>query len=249
MTDWSSLEHAYGTAQDIPGLLDAMSPDPCDPCWNKLWSALCHQGAVFPASYAALPALADAARRWSPAERRQPLYLAGAIVAATDRPDGGEDPHVSRSAEIAAMRELTEEALRDPGLAGDPRDYVSLLGTLLTFEGVEVWGEQIDGLNGEEYELPCPACETENSIVFGEHGYFSTTDHLYVLRTPAKQFPLQPRDPSELRGLAGRLHERLLADGHPDLAHKLTYVFGTARCAECGTPFDVAEAVVARWGA
>ncbi|MFK0191752.1 hypothetical protein [Kitasatospora sp. NPDC090308] len=50
-----------------------------------------------------------------------------------------------------------------------------------------------------------------------------------------------------MRGLAGRLRERILADGRPDLAHKLTY--GTACCAECGTPFDVAEAVVARWGA
>ncbi|MFJ5880085.1 hypothetical protein [Kitasatospora cineracea] len=248
MTNWSQLSHAYGTAQDIPALLDAMSPDPHDDCWNELWSALCHQGAVFSASYAALPVLADAARRWSPVERRQPLYLAGAIVASTDRPDSGEDPYVSRSAEIAVMRELTEEALRDPGLAEDPLNYVQLLGTLLSFEGVEVWGEQIDGLNGEEYELPCPACEAENSIVFGEHGYFSTTDSLYMLHTPAKHFPLQPRDPSALQGLARRLHERILADGHPDLAHKLTYVFGTARCAECDVPFEIAEAVVARWG-
>ncbi|MFJ9692139.1 hypothetical protein [Kitasatospora sp. NPDC101183] len=249
MTDWSQLSHAYGSAQDIPGLLDAMSPDPHDDCWNELWSALCHQGAVFSASYAALPALADAARRWSPSERRQPLYLAGAIVAGIDRPDNGEDPYVSRATEIAEMRRLTEEALRDPGLTQDPLNYVQLLGTLLNFEGVEVWGEQIDGLNVEEYELPCPACEAENSIVFGEHGYFSTTDHLYMLQAPAKRFPLQPRDPAALQGLARRLHGRIHADGHPYLAHKLTYVFGTARCAECEAPFDIAEAVVARWGA
>ncbi len=151
MTDWSQLDHAYGTAQDIPGLLAAMSPGPEDACWNDLWSALCHQGTVYSASYAALPALAEAARRWSVTERRMPLYLAGAIVASLDRPGSGEDPYLSRSAEIAEMRQLTEEALRDPGLAHDPLNYVQLLGTLLTFEGVEVWGEQLDGLNGEEY--------------------------------------------------------------------------------------------------
>ncbi|MFF1873877.1 hypothetical protein [Kitasatospora herbaricolor] len=249
MTDWSQLNHAYGTAQDIPGLLDAMSPDPEDACWERLWSCLCHQGAVFTASYAALPALAGAARRWSVTERRMPLYLAGAIVASIDRPDDSEHPLLSHPAEITELRRLTEEALQDPGLSGDPLNYVQLLGTQLSFEGVEVWGEQIDGLNGEEYELPCPACETENYVVFGEHGYFSTIDSMYMNHPPAKQFPLHAQDPSAMKGLAGRLHNRILADGHPDLAHKLTYVFGTAQCAECGTPFDVAEAVVARWGA
>ncbi|MER7173419.1 hypothetical protein [Streptomyces mesophilus] len=249
MTDWSTLHHAYGTAQDIPGLLADISPDPQDPGWEALWSRLCHQGTVYSASYAALPALADTARRWSAAERRSPLYLAGAIVASIDRPDGGDDPHLSHPAAIAELRELTEEALREPGLTEDALNYVQLLGTLLSLEGVQVWGEQIDGLNGEEYELPCPACETENFIVFGEHGYFSTTDSMYMRHTPARHLPLRPQDPSAMRGLAGSLHTRMAADGHPDLAQKLTYVFGSAQCADCELPFGVAEAVVARWGA
>ncbi|MGC5005205.1 hypothetical protein [Streptomyces sp. NBC_00353] len=249
MTDWSRLNHAYGTAQDIPSLLDAMSPDPQDAGWDALWSRLCHQGTVYSASYAALPAFADTARQWSATERRAPLYLAGAIVASIDRPDSGEDPYLSHPAAIAELRGLTEEALQDPGLTGDPLNYVQLLGTLLSFEGVEVWGEQIDGLNGEEYELPCPACETENFVVFGEHGYFSTTDDMYMRHTPAKQLPLQPQDPSVMQGLARRLHARMVTDGHPDLALKLTYVFGRAQCADCGMPFSVEEAVVTRWGA
>ncbi|WP_199551874.1 hypothetical protein [Streptomyces sp. N35] len=249
MTDWPKLHHAYGTAQDIPGLFAGISPDPRDPGWEALWSRLCHQGTVYSASYAALPALADLARRWSVVARRSPLYLAGAIVAAVDRPDSGDDPHLSHSAVIAELRELTEEALRDPGLVEDSLNYVQLLGTLLSFEGVPVWGEQIDGLNGEEYELPCPACETENFIVFGEHGYFSTTDSMYMRDTPAKHLPLRPQAPSAMRGLARRLHTRMAADGHPGLAHKLTYVFGNAQCAECELSFSVEEAVVARWGA
>ncbi|MFE9868675.1 hypothetical protein ACFYPZ_39605 [Streptomyces sp. NPDC005506] len=163
MTDWSRLNHAYGTAQDIPGLLDAMSPDPQDAGWDALWSRLCHQGTVYSASYAALPAFADTARQWSAAERRAPLYLAGAIVASIDRPDSGEDPYLSHPAAIAELRGLTEEALQDPGLTGDPLNYVQLLGTLLSFEGVEVWGEQIDGLNGEGTNCPAPPVRRRTS--------------------------------------------------------------------------------------
>ncbi|KJY28834.1 hypothetical protein VR44_24430 [Streptomyces katrae] len=49
-------------------------------------------------------------------------------------------------------------------------------------------------------------------------------------------------------GLAKRLHARALADGQPEVAGKLTYVFGSAYCAECGALFRVDHAIVARWG-
>jgi hypothetical protein len=50
-----------------------------------------------------------------------------------------------------------------------------------------------------------------------------------------------------LDGLAERLYSRALADDHPDIARKLTYVFGNAQCAECDAVFSVEEAIVARW--
>ncbi|MFJ1751340.1 hypothetical protein [Kitasatospora sp. NPDC088134] len=247
MTDWSRLHHAYGTAEDVPALLAAMTPDPADDTWGELWSRLYHQGSVYTASYAALPALTAAARRWPPTERRMPLFLAGSVIGSTDRPDDTADPHRSHAAEIAELHALTEESLHDPGLAADPGNYASLLGTLLHLEGVEVWGEQLDALQEEEYEVACPACETDNYVVFGEHGHFTTTDGFYMNRDTAPRHPLRPRDPAELTGLARRLHTRTTADGHPDLARKLTYVFGAADCADCGTGFEVAEAVVDRW--
>jgi hypothetical protein len=58
---WAKLSHAYGSASDIPDLLRklAENPMPAGDCetepWFSLWSALCHQGHVYPASYAALP--------------------------------------------------------------------------------------------------------------------------------------------------------------------------------------------------
>ncbi len=58
------LEHAYGTAEDIPGLLEQHSQLPEDDgksaAWFPLWSALAHQGDVFSASFAAVPHIIDA---------------------------------------------------------------------------------------------------------------------------------------------------------------------------------------------
>ncbi|WP_062651742.1 hypothetical protein [Streptomyces maremycinicus] len=248
MTDWSRLHHAYGTAEDVPGLLDAVGPGAQDPQWDELWSRLCHQGTVYSASYAALPVLTEMARRWSAADRQMPLCLAGSIVASADRPYGGDDPQVTYASQISDMARLTEEALQDPGLTDDPTTYVNLLGTLLSLQGVEVWGEQLDGLNDEEYEVPCPSCSTENFIVFGEYGFFSTTDSMYMrASTSAGQVPLRPRTSATLEGLGQRLHSRALADRRPDIARKLTYVFGDAQCAECDVVFSVEQAIVGHW--
>src|SRR5690242_2032377 len=100
MTDWAMLTHAYGSAQDIPGLLEQAVPEMRSEVWSELWSRLCHQGTVYPASYAALPALTLLARQWSPADRAMPLILAGAILASTDRPPhDAQNPRADYAAE------------------------------------------------------------------------------------------------------------------------------------------------------
>ncbi|WP_344006790.1 hypothetical protein [Streptomyces thermocarboxydovorans] len=103
---------------------------------------------------------------------------------------------------MAELARLTEEALRHPGLAGNSADYVYLLSALLGFEGIGVWSEELDGLNDEEYEVPCPACGAENFIVIGEHGFFSTVDSMYMDSDAGRRVPLQPRSPSSLGGWA-----------------------------------------------
>jgi hypothetical protein len=57
--DWALLQHAYGSAKDIPDLLrqlniSSTSEGNAEP-WLSLWSALAHQGDVYSASYAAVP--------------------------------------------------------------------------------------------------------------------------------------------------------------------------------------------------
>jgi hypothetical protein len=56
---WSTLQHAYGKASDVPDLLRQLEPFPksdgsAEP-WFSIWSALAHQGDVYTASFAAVP--------------------------------------------------------------------------------------------------------------------------------------------------------------------------------------------------
>ena len=62
---WNELTHAYGSAANIPELLNSLSTTPKhesyrDEPYFTLWSALCHQGDVYTASYAAFPYLIGA---------------------------------------------------------------------------------------------------------------------------------------------------------------------------------------------
>ncbi|MCF3180186.1 hypothetical protein IPZ70_09555 [Streptomyces polychromogenes] len=50
-----------------------------------------------------------------------------------------------------------------------------------------------------------------------------------------------------MEGMTKRLHAHALADGQHEVAGKLTYVFGSAYCAECGALFRIDHAIVARW--
>jgi hypothetical protein len=68
---WRELEHAYGSAENIPALLRQLESLPKSSTheepWFSLWSALAHQGDVYTASFAAVPhvvlALASAPSR------------------------------------------------------------------------------------------------------------------------------------------------------------------------------------------
>ena len=58
--DWQQLHHAYGAAGDIPELLQRVETFPPETDWQaepwfSLWSALYHQGDIYPASIAAVP--------------------------------------------------------------------------------------------------------------------------------------------------------------------------------------------------
>src|SRR6516164_7904555 len=175
MVEWTSLRHAYGAAGDVPALLDSLTPDPADEVWGELWSRICHQGSVYSASFAALPALADAAARWQPKQRAQPLGLAGCILASQDcRDNAGHDLvevffHENRSV-VRRLQELCQESLAERDLSQG--DFIYLLQAARSFEGDEFWGQKLDQLAGGEFSGICPHCGEDLYLVIGKYGYF-----------------------------------------------------------------------------
>lgn len=74
---WSELQHAYGSAADIPARLEQLrglpkSTGKAEP-WFTLWSALAHQGDVYSASFAAVPHVI-AALATAPAEADESFF-------------------------------------------------------------------------------------------------------------------------------------------------------------------------------
>lgn len=245
MTNWSQLRHAYGSAEDIPALLDEIASAPTPELWSDLWSALCHQGSVYSASFAALPWLADVAGTPDRKQAVDALTLAGAIMAGSDQEHGAGGVRKEHAAEINRLLQLANEHLRT---ARDSQEYAYILESVLAFEGVPGWSEDLAwGLVNEEYEVSCPRCATDLFIVLGERGYFSCSEDYALSEDDVRTVPLRPASPTDLDGIGRRLHETALADGQEAVAHALTHVFGHAVCADCDEDFSVADRISADW--
>ena len=143
--EWSELQHAYGTAGDIPALLQdawrAQAPgDYHDEPWFSLWSALCHQGDVFTASYAAVPeliAIAEA-RHTDPRVQCECLYLAAIIELERSAPEGltppPEVPEELRSEYRSAIHRgatLARDAMAS-AIATDAREMMGICCAVFT---------------------------------------------------------------------------------------------------------------------
>jgi len=121
--DWQTLSHVYGPAGDIPALLDRARTDmrPAHvpgSAWFDLWSALCHQGDTYTASYAAAPALVQIAQlRQHTPEQFDGLHLLGSIELARLEQRGPRVPDGLAAAYSAAMADaasLVSQALSQP---------------------------------------------------------------------------------------------------------------------------------------
>lgn len=126
---WSALSDAYGASSGIPILLAQAEKLPEGTGGNvepyfSLWSALCHQGDVYSASYAAFPHLVRIVEENTDKFRWTLLLLVHAIEVARSKgrgppvPDDLIDPYQKALARIPAiasgllMGDLTELELR-----------------------------------------------------------------------------------------------------------------------------------------
>ena len=251
MTDWRTLEHAYGNAADIPGLLNQLSPEPEASVWEELWSRICHQGTVYSASFAALPALADAAERWKPKERAMVIALASSILRSEDVHGGCRDDFL-RSFEwvLPRFQHCCSESLAEPGLSKN--DFIYLLQAARALEGDRFWGQELDHLTSGEFPGECPHCGVDLYLVIGEYGFFTTAEEWAqqsgstagaIERRPGiKWAEIEPND-DLLPDVGQSLYERAVVAQQKEVADWIRYVFGTTVCPSCGHQSAVQDAI------
>jgi hypothetical protein len=239
MTDWTQLRHAYGRADDVPGMLDRLVPDEDAEVWIELSSAICHQGTVYSASFAALPRLTQLARDWASADRLWPLSLAGSIVAGANQNHGLGDVRAEHAAEITELLRLAEETLTAVGSEVREADFLGLLQSILAFENVPVWSERLINLANGEFELYCEDCEDDMHIILDEPRFY-----LYLIGA-GSEAELVPVAPDDLEPLGRRLYLAAEAAGRPKIMTQLLHLYGSTACPECGRSFQVAAEVAA----
>ncbi|SES42750.1 hypothetical protein [Actinokineospora terrae] len=59
--DWSDLEHAYGTAEDTPGFIEALRGADWESALQNLHASILHQGTIYNATLPAVPRIVDVA--------------------------------------------------------------------------------------------------------------------------------------------------------------------------------------------
>ncbi|MFI1015221.1 HEAT repeat domain-containing protein [Streptomyces sp. NPDC020965] len=99
---WADLEHAYGEAGDLPGILRALAGDEpaAAEAFDELWGSILHQGTVYSATVAAVPFLARAAT--AGVRTVELLLLLGGMAQSEDE-YGIAEPGACRAAVVAEL--------------------------------------------------------------------------------------------------------------------------------------------------
>jgi hypothetical protein len=236
MTNWGSLQTAYGSAEGIPALLvkaAAMGSGDHE-LWNELYGHLCHQGTVYSASYAALPALAQMSVQHEPGVDLGALDLGAAIIASKDGPEDRAVVRRRYGREIAEFHAVAERNLQH---ARDDMYFVYGLQALMAFEDGGVWQSDLEYLVNGEAALQCPSCDEDLLVDLDspEPQLTSSSDDL----GPRAVAPVEPRAST----VEGRLLALARSNNRPAVAAKLTFFFGTTVCPECDEPFSIPSAL------
>jgi hypothetical protein len=133
--NWSELLDAYGTASDVPALLQEIrtetepktdaQPEP----WFSLWSRLCHQDSVFSASYAAVPFIIQAIRDARGSVDMNFFLLPTCIELARQRPSAPAIPSALKADYLQALAQLGELAAQH---TNDPDEHIRRAATAAT---------------------------------------------------------------------------------------------------------------------
>ncbi|MFJ1895833.1 hypothetical protein [Streptomyces sp. NPDC088115] len=164
MTDWTQVVDTRGETERVPVLLDLVEREEAPEAWEELWDRLClHGGTVSPASFTALPRLADLA----PATA-QALELAAAIARGTLQHPDGEALLAGRPKMLSRLRDLADQRLRSR-----PAEYDRVFGDLLALAGQYHWSAALENFADDFYAVSCPDCVAEVTIAIGDYGFYS----------------------------------------------------------------------------
>lgn len=234
MIRWSALQCAYGTAERVPELLRGAEEASADfgDVWNDLWSYLCHQGTVYSASYAAIPALTAMCLRQEARGYLAPLQLVGSILASNDGP---VDPVTIRErykSEVVQLRGLAERCV---DRAADDTEFIYGLETVTAFEDGGVWSRNLSYLAEGEAPVDCDSC-AENLLVHFEDLPATVTSW------DGAQGPTTIKPAAALGPTEDRLIALAVTSNRPLVAAKLHHMFGRAICPACGVEFLMGDA-------
>jgi hypothetical protein len=138
--DWQLLCHAYGSAENIPVLLQQVEAFPIEADWKaepwfSLWSALYHQGDIFTASIAAVPQIVSALSQ-APERATLSFYLLPTSIAVADSENPVEVAPTIRShfnESVKALGSIAAAAL--PGIS-DMRTAKAAQAAVLASQGL-----------------------------------------------------------------------------------------------------------------
>ncbi|MFF5498490.1 HEAT repeat domain-containing protein [Streptomyces aquilus] len=115
--DWASMRHAYGSAEDVPGLLRGLaSADPAEReiALDGMYGAVHHQGDVYDSTLACVPYLFALAAREEVRDRGGIVELLVSIGGDGEVPEGADAGHAMACAAVRAGAESFVRLAADP---------------------------------------------------------------------------------------------------------------------------------------
>ena len=243
MVVWSELKDAYGPADEIPQLLEELTPDPHADVWTELWGRLCRHGTVYSSSFAALPVIAEAALRWAPRERLMALSLCGHIMSARKGAEYGAVTRDEWSPAVSQLKSLAEESLRAGGWSR--LNYSYLLGAWLAFHDEDFWSWCFEGVADREIYLACRSCRRDLAATLGDEAHVAIAGD--DGRNPeSARNAIIPARADKLQGIESRILEWARFGDQAEIENALLHLCGTTTCPACDAKFAIVPALQAR---
>ena len=159
---WGQLAQAYGSAEDVPRLLEALacigSEDARAEVWFALWRTLHRPDEVYSASYAAVPHLLSISRAFGARERAEAVHLVTRIEVARRCPSSDAMPPDLLEAYAAAVESLPT-VVAEVAAAPWPADEAQIFAAALL--AAKRQPELARGVLELGRALTCPTCGSD----------------------------------------------------------------------------------------